>query len=77
MVANVCENCGRRNLVTYTVEPREAWRFVVLDRWRALCPNCFDAQAELAGVRYHFLGMKAVSWSGKAKQPKQSGRKRR
>ena len=26
----------------------------MLNRWRRLCPSCFDAEAEKAGVRYSF-----------------------
>ena len=61
MVATVCEKCGRRHLVTYTVEPKQAWRLVVQDRWRALCPSCFDGAAERAGVRYQFVNVRAMS----------------
>jgi len=50
-----CEKCGRRNLVTYQVEPKEAWQAVVRDRWKSICPSCFDAEAELTGVHYQFI----------------------
>jgi len=50
-----CEKCGRRNLVTYQVEPKDAWQAVVRDRWKSICPSCFEAEAELMGVRYHFI----------------------
>jgi hypothetical protein len=45
------------------VEPAEAWRTVVLNHWRKLCPSCFDAEAEKAGVRYRFVDVDAMSWS--------------
>ena len=28
---------------------------MVLNRWRKLCPSCFDIEAEKAGVRYSFV----------------------
>jgi hypothetical protein len=58
-----CDVCGRRNVVAYRVEPEEAWRTVVLNRWRNLCPSCFDAEAEKARVRYSFKEVEAQSWS--------------
>jgi hypothetical protein len=48
MVTPTCEKCGRRNLVIFHVEPKEAWRTVMRDRWKSICPSCFDAEAELA-----------------------------
>ena len=68
MVA-LCEKCGRRHLVTYQVEPKEAWRLVVQGRWRDVCPSCFDAEAERR-VRYQFRGTQATSWSGRARAGK-------
>jgi hypothetical protein len=50
-----CEKCGRRNLVTYQVEPKDAWQEVVRDRRKSICPSCFDVEAELAEVRYQFI----------------------
>jgi len=46
--------------VSFKVEPEEAWRTVVLNRWKSICPSCIDADAEAepAGVRYHFAGVK-------------------
>jgi hypothetical protein len=46
--------CAQRNPISYRVEPEEAWKVVVLNKWRVLCPSCFDAEAENAGVRYSF-----------------------
>jgi hypothetical protein len=43
-----CDVCGRRNVVAYAVEPGAAWRTVVLNRWRNVCPSWFDAEAERA-----------------------------
>jgi hypothetical protein len=34
------------------VEPAEAWRTVVLNRWKKLCPSRFDILAEQAGIAY-------------------------
>src|SRR4029453_12883413 len=39
----------RRNAVSFKVEPEETWRTVVLNRWKSICPSCFDAEAEKAG----------------------------
>jgi hypothetical protein len=58
-----CQKCQRRHVVDYRVEPEEAWRTVVLNRWRILCPSCFDLMAEQAGVHYRFAEVEAVSWS--------------
>jgi hypothetical protein len=41
----------------------EAWKTVVLNRWKKLCPSCFDALAEQAGIRYRFANLEAQSWS--------------
>jgi hypothetical protein len=49
MSTPLCEKCGRRNLVTYQVEPKAAWAAVVRIRWKSICPSCFDAEAERAG----------------------------
>jgi hypothetical protein len=56
MVTPICEKCRRRNVISFHVEPKEAWRTVVLNRWRAICPLCFDAEAERVGVRYRLVG---------------------
>ena len=32
---------------------------MVLNRWRNVCPSCFDAEAERAGVRYQFVDVGA------------------
>jgi PHP family Zn ribbon phosphoesterase len=58
-----CQKCKRRNPIGYTVEPEDAWKMVVLNRWRVLCPSCFDAEAEKAGVRYRFANLAGESWS--------------
>jgi hypothetical protein len=58
-----CSKCGRRNPISYRVEPEEAWRTVVLNRWRIVCPSCFDAEAEKAGVLYSFVDLDGMSWS--------------
>ena len=58
-----CDLCRRRNVVEYRVEPEEAWKVVVLNRWRNLCPSCFDVEAEKASVHYGFTGLEAQSWS--------------
>jgi hypothetical protein len=45
--------------LNFAVAPKDACRLVVASRWRTICPSCFDAQAELAGVRYQFGGLRA------------------
>ena len=50
---------------------------VVQNRWHDICPNCFDAEAELAGVRFQFVGMAAVSWSDKAEPAKRYSKRHR
>jgi hypothetical protein len=60
---DACSKCARRNPISYRVEPEEAWKTVVLNRWRILCPSCFDAEAEKAGVRYSFTELEGQSWS--------------
>jgi hypothetical protein len=77
MVTPTCEKCGRRNLVIFQVGPKEAWRTVMRDRWKSICPSCFDAEAELTRVRYQFIGTRAVSWSDTAAPAKQPVKKRR
>lgn len=57
-----CGKCGRRMNIAYRV-PEEAWRTVVLNRWRVLCPQCFDLEAEKARVAYSFEDLEGLSWS--------------
>jgi hypothetical protein len=72
---DACDKCRRRNPVSFRVEPEQAWRAVVLNRWRNVCPSCFDAEAEQAGVRYEFANVDAVSWS--SRPPPRRGRSTR
>jgi hypothetical protein len=58
-----CGRCKRRRNIRFTVKPAAAWKTVVLNRWRVLCPQCFDVEAEMAGVRYTFEGLEGQSWS--------------
>ena len=58
-----CQKCGRRNIVTYGVEPETAFKTVVLNRWREICPSCFDIEAENAGVKYTLVQLEGVAWS--------------
>jgi hypothetical protein len=58
-----CQKRQRRKVVAYHVEPEEAWKTVVLNRWRVLCASCFDVEAERARVGYKFVGVEAQSWS--------------
>jgi hypothetical protein len=36
---------------------------VVLNRWRLICPHCFDLEVEIGGVRYTFEGLEGQIWS--------------
>jgi hypothetical protein len=36
---------------------------VVLNRWKKLCPSCFDMEAEKAGAAYKFSHLEGMSWS--------------
>ena len=56
--------CG--NPIDYRVEPAGAWKVVVLNCWKKLCPLCFDQLAEIARVKYSFVDVEATSWSGPA-----------
>jgi hypothetical protein len=71
-----CDKCKRRNPIAYRVEPEEAWKTVVLNRWRKLCPSCFDQLAEQAGVAYAFTDLEARSWSDRPAPRSKPGRKR-
>ena len=71
-----CDKCKRRNPIAYRVEPEEAWKIVVLNRWRRLCPSCFDQLAEQAGVAYAFTEQEGRSWNDRPAPRSKSGRKR-
>ena len=43
--SDTCDKCKRRNPIAFRIEPKEAWDTVVLNRWRSLCPTCFDVEA--------------------------------
>ena len=60
-----CSKCQRRKAVNYHVEPEEAWKLVVLNRWPAgkLYASCFDVEAEKAKVRYSLVNVTGTSWS--------------
>ena len=55
----------------------EAWRKAALNRWRTICPSCFDAEAERAGVRYQFEDVGAMSWSDMLEPARRYDGKRR
>jgi hypothetical protein len=74
--SDTCDKCKNANPIGYRVEPAEAWRTVVLNRWRRLCPVCFDVEAEKAGVRYSFVDLGGVSWSDRP-APKARPRRKR
>ena len=46
------------------VEPEQARKLVVLNRWRRLCRT--DAEAEKAGVRCSFVDLDGTSWSDRS-----------
>src|SRR5262245_43384961 len=61
--SDTCDKRKNASPVSFRVEPEEAWRAVALNRWRRLCPGCFDVEAEKAGIRYSFKDLDGVSWS--------------
>lgn len=71
-----CDLCKRRNVIEYRVEPEKARTTVVLNRWRNLCPSCFDIEAEKAHVRYSFTDLEGQSWSDRPppRNPHKRGR---
>ncbi len=71
-----CDKCKRRNPIAFHVEPEEAWKIVVLNRWRQICPSCFDQEAEKAGVAYNFRDLEGRSWSERPARRSRYGRKR-
>jgi hypothetical protein len=73
---NTCDRCKRVNPISFAVEPEEAWRIVVLNRWKKLCPSCFDQLAEQAGVHYSFRELEGMSWSEIPAPSSRSKRKR-
>lgn len=60
-----CDKCKRRMNIEFRV-PDDVWRTVVLNRWRVLCPHCFDLLAEQAKVAYSFDSLEGISWSDRA-----------
>ena len=64
-MSEYCSKCQRRKVIAYHVEPEEAWKMVVLNRWPIgkLCASCFDVEAEKAKVRYSFVNVNAQSWN--------------
>jgi len=75
--ADACDKCKNANPVSYRVEPEDASKLVVLNRWRKLCPGCFDVEAEKAGVRNRFADLDGMSWSDRPapkKPPRSKGR---
>jgi hypothetical protein len=64
--ADTCDKCKNASPVSYRVEPEAVWKTVALNRWRRLCPGCFDVEAEKAGVRYRFVDLDGVRWSDRS-----------
>jgi len=60
--ADTCDKRKNASPISYRVKPEAAWKMVVLNRWRKLCPGCFDVEAEKARVPYRFV----ASWSWSA-----------
>ena len=74
--SDTCDKCRNANPISCRVEPEAAWTTVVLDRWRRLCPGCFDVEAGKAGVRYSFADLDGMSWSDRpAPKASRSGRR--
>jgi len=74
--AGTCDKCKNASPVSYRVEPEEAWKSVVLNRWRKLCPGCFDAEASRPRMPYRFVELEGMSWSERP-APKALPRRRR
>lgn len=50
--APACAKCKRRSIVTFHVDPEEAFVKVTLGRWRtAVWPSCFDQEGGLPAER--------------------------
>jgi hypothetical protein len=71
---NACDKCKRANTIDYRVEPEEAWKVGVLNRWNRLCPLCCDQFAEMAR-RYSFVDVDATSWSDRPVPQQRRGRR--
>lgn len=46
----LCQRCGRKYFATIWSSPDELWDELVRDRFRLLCPACFDGLAITAGI---------------------------
>jgi hypothetical protein len=56
--------CQRRKVVEYHVEPAEAWKIVVLNRWPGQTLRIMlRRRGERAKVHYTFVNVTAQSWS--------------
>ena len=73
-----CSKCHRRKVIDYFVEPEEAWRQVVLNRWPVgrVCASCFDVEADRAKVRYTLINVTGTSWSDQVRSRNPYKRKR-
>lgn len=76
MIRDHCGKCGRPVVVSFQVEPETAWKTVVLNRWRTMCPSCFDIEAHKSKVRYSFKHMEGMSWSDRPEPRNPYKRKR-
>jgi hypothetical protein len=74
--SDTCDKCKNASPVSFGVEPEEAWKTVVLNHWRRLCPGCFDVEAQKASIHYSFRDLDGVSWSDHP-APKTAPRPRR
>jgi len=63
---DACDKCKNANPISYRFESESAWKTVVLNKWRQLCPGFFDVEAEKAGVRYSFVDLEGAVLVGKA-----------
>jgi hypothetical protein len=73
---DTCDKCKNTSPISFTVTPEGAWKTVVLNRWRKLCPGCFDVEAEKAGLRYSLADLEGESWSDRP-PPKNPYKRRR
>jgi len=72
---NTCDRCKRANPIDYRVEPEEARKLVVLNRWKKLCPLRLTSSRRLR-VKYRFADVEATSWSDRPAPAKRYGQRR-
>ena len=69
-----CDLCRRRNVIEYRVEPEEAWKVVVLNRWRNPLPELLRRRGRESGcaLQLHWPRGAVVVGPAAAKEPAQA-----